>query len=95
MGLLAPVLLELGVFPTIVDSLAVEVMSVEVLLGLGVEKLRDIHQKLSSYPSTGQLHLVINPDRRGLCGFAHVKFNNTRESSMVLHHAVGKSLTIK
>ena len=35
--LLAAVLLEVGVFPTIVDSLAVEVMSVDVLLGFGVE----------------------------------------------------------
>ena len=31
-------LLEVGVFPAIVDSLAVEVMSVEVLLGFAVEK---------------------------------------------------------
>ena len=34
LGLLAAVVLEVGVFPTIVDSLAVEVMSVELLLGL-------------------------------------------------------------
>ena len=32
LGLLAAVLLEVGLFPTIVDSLAVDVMSVEVLV---------------------------------------------------------------
>ena len=37
LGLLAAVL-EVGVFPTIVDSLAVVVMSVEVLWGFVVEK---------------------------------------------------------
>ena len=68
-------LLEVGVFPTIVDSLAVEVMSAEVLLGVWGEKLPDIHQKSSRFPSTGQLHLVINHEGRGLCGFVHVKFN--------------------
>ena len=39
LGLLATVLLEVGVFPTIVNSLAiVGVMSVEVLLGFVVKK---------------------------------------------------------
>ena len=42
LGLLAAVVLEVVVLPTIVDSLAVEVMSVKVLLGFVVE---DIHQK--------------------------------------------------
>ena len=69
-GIIAAVLLEVGVFPTLVDSLAVEVISVEVLLVFIVEKtnkqqqqtnnnnnnkLPDIHQKLSRYPSTDQL----------------------------------------
>ena len=65
-------------FPTIVDSLAVEVMSVEILLGFVVEKTSDIHQKLSRFPSTGQLHLVINHEGKGLCSFDLI---NTRESS--------------
>ena len=52
-------LFEVGVFPTIVHSLVVEVMLVEVLWGFVVEKLPDIHQKLSRYPSTDQLHLAI------------------------------------
>ena len=38
LGLLAAVLLEIDVFPTIVGSLAVEVMSVEVLVGFVVKK---------------------------------------------------------
>ena len=30
---------------------------------------------------TGQLHLVINHEGRGLCGFVHVKFNCCRAYS--------------
>ena len=37
-GIASCSLLEVGVFSTIVDSLAIEVMSVEVLLGFGAEK---------------------------------------------------------
>ena len=37
-GIASCSLLEVGVFPTLVDSLAVEVMSDEVLLGFVVEK---------------------------------------------------------
>ena len=44
-GIASSCLLEVGVFSTIVDSLAVEVMSVEVILGFVVKKLHD--QKLS------------------------------------------------
>ena len=50
-------------------------MLVEVLLEFVVEKLPDIHQKLSRFPSTSKLHLVINREGRGLCGFVYVKFN--------------------
>ena len=41
-------------------------------------------KKLSRYPSTNQLHLVINHEERSLCSFVHLKLINTRESSMAL-----------
>ena len=65
--MLAAVVLE--VFPTIVDSLAVEVMLVEVLLEFVVENTSRYLRALASCT------LVINLGGRGLCGFVHVKLN--------------------
>ena len=59
LGLLAAVLPEIGVFPIIVHALAVEVMSVEVILGFVVEKNVLISiRRCSRFPSTGQLYLL-------------------------------------
>ena len=60
-GITSCSLLEVGVFPTIVDSLAVEVMSVEVMWlrsfwDLWLKKLPDIHQKVPGSKALGQLH---------------------------------------
>ena len=66
------------VFPTIVDSLAVEVMSVEVFRRLWLKKTSRYPSEVEQVPKHWPAALIykfINHEGRGLCSFVHVKFN--------------------